>query len=109
MATFAQKSFQRRHIGISEDEKSEMQPHVRDAEPALALFVPDGKPLMFYEYIVRLAKEGLAEGGTLYLEINRRFGTEVKQLLENSGFKEVEISRDLHGNERFVIAKRNSN
>lgn len=93
---------------VTLEEKADMQPHVKDAEPALALFVPDDRPLMFYEYIGRVAKEGLVEGGTLYLEINRRFGTAVKKLLENCGFKEVEISRDLHGNDRFVIAKQNT-
>jgi release factor glutamine methyltransferase len=93
---------------VLEQEKADMEPHVKDAEPALALFVPDEDPLVFYEYIAKAAKTGLTAGGTLYLEINRRFGQEVKELLENTGFDEVELMQDLHGHDRFLKARQNN-
>lgn len=90
---------------VLEEEKALMDPHVKDAEPATALFVPDDRPLLFYEYITGAARKGLAEGGHLYLEINQRFGQEVKDLLSEVGFTEVEVLKDLHGHDRFVKAK----
>ncbi|GGD37196.1 peptide chain release factor N(5)-glutamine methyltransferase [Muriicola marianensis] len=90
---------------VLEEEKNQMEPHVKDAEPATALFVPDDRPLLFYEYIAKAGRKGLADGGYLYLEINRRFGQEVKELLSEVGFKDVEVIKDLHGHDRFVKAK----
>jgi release factor glutamine methyltransferase len=87
---------------VMEEERKDMEPHVKDAEPALALFVPDDRPLLFYEYIAKQAYKALVNGGKLYLEINRRFGQEVKGLLEGHGFTAVEVSSDLHGKDRFV-------
>lgn len=94
---------------IPEQEKALMEPHVKDAEPSLALFVPDERPLIFYEYIAKAARTGLAKGGAIYVEINQRFGTELKALFEKSGFREVEVSPDLHGRDRYLKAKRGEN
>ncbi|SMP23223.1 release factor glutamine methyltransferase [Muriicola jejuensis] len=91
---------------VMEKEKAGMQSHVKDAEPALALFVPDERPLLFYEYIAKVAQKGLTDGGSLYLEINRQFGEEVKKLLEDSGFTKVEVIPDMHGHDRIVRAKK---
>ncbi|QBA64380.1 peptide chain release factor N(5)-glutamine methyltransferase [Muriicola soli] len=85
-------------------EKSEMEEHVKEAEPPMALFVPDDKPLVFYEYIVREARKALVEGGAIYLEINQRFGKEVSSLLKDHNFESIELSRDLHGRDRYVKA-----
>ena len=86
-------------------ERDAMDSNVKDYEPGQALFVPDNDPLMFYKAIAPYAAQSLARGGSLYLEINQRFGNEVKRLLEQNGFGEVRIIDDSYGKTRFVAAK----
>ena len=86
-------------------ERDAMDNNVKDYEPGQALFVPDNDPLMFYKAIAPYAAQSLARGGSLYLEINQRFGNEVKRLLEQNGFGEVRIIDDSYGKTRFVAAK----
>ena len=85
-------------------EREAMDSNVKDYEPGQALFVPDNDPLLFYKAIAPYAARSLERGGRLYLEINRRFGNEVKRLLEVSGFNEVRIIDDAYGNPRFAAA-----
>ena len=88
-------------------EREAMESNVKDYEPGQALFVPDNDPLLFYKAIAPYAAQSLERGGRLYLEINRRFGNEVKRLLEDNGFDEVRIIDDSYGNPRFATAVRN--
>ncbi len=85
-------------------ERDTMDRNVKDYEPGQALFVPDNDPLLFYKAIARYAGESLERGGRLYLEINQRFGAEVKRLLEDSGLDEVRIIEDSYGKVRFAAA-----
>lgn len=87
---------------VLEKEKPKMQDHVKNAEPALALFVPDLQPLMYYEYIAKVAKKGLRKGGRMYLEINEQFGKEVSKLLRSHNLMNIEVRQDLHGKDRFI-------
>jgi len=81
-----------------------MDRNVKDYEPAQALFVPDNDPLLFYKAIAPYAAQSLEPGGKLYLEINQRFGADVKCLLEQNGLDEVRIIEDSYGNVRFAAA-----
>lgn len=85
-------------------EREMMERNVKDYEPGQALFVPDNDPLLFYKAIAPYAAQSLEGGGKLYLEINQRYGNEVKQLLESSGFDEVRIVEDSYGKARFATA-----
>ena len=85
-------------------EREAMDRNVKDYEPGQALFVPDNDPLMFYKAISPYASQSLTNGGRLYLEINQRFGNEVKQLLEDNGLDDVRIIEDSYGKVRFAAA-----
>ena len=85
-------------------ERESMERNVKDYEPGQALFVPDNDPLLFYKSIAPYAMQSLVKGGRLYLEINQRFGAEVKRLLEENGFDEVRIIEDSYGKVRFAAA-----
>lgn len=85
-------------------ERDAMDRNVKDYEPAQALFVPDNDPLLFYKAIAPYAAQSLEPGGKLYLEINQRFGADVKCLLEQNGLDEVRIIEDSYGNVRFAAA-----
>ena len=87
-------------------ERETMERNVLDYEPGQALFVPDNDPLLFYKAIAPYAAQSLEPGGRLYLEINQRFGNEVKRLLEACGLDEVRIIEDSFGRVRFAAAVR---
>jgi release factor glutamine methyltransferase len=87
---------------IPESEGSSMHPNVVDYEPHEALFVSDEDPLRFYTAIAEFAFLHLVRPGSLYLEINERFGNQLKVLLLSTGFDKVEILKDIHGKDRFI-------
>ena len=92
---------------VPERDREGMHRNVRDHEPALALFVPDDRPLLFYEAIANKAAATLNPGGRLYLETYEAYHQELKQLLEDNGFTNVGCWNDLFGRPRFVVASRN--
>ena len=91
---------------VRDSEKSLMADNVLKYEPHLALFVEDSDPLIFYNRIAQIAKEGLAKGGFLFFEINEAFGNEVVALLVQLGFVDVELKRDMSGRERMVAGRK---
>ncbi len=84
----------------------EMKDNVLKYEPAEALFVDDGESMIFYEAIIDMAIEKLNPAGDLYLEISEREGRRVVALLEDNGFQEVELRKDLSGKDRMVKSVR---
>ncbi|MDP4240260.1 MAG: peptide chain release factor N(5)-glutamine methyltransferase [Bacteroidota bacterium] len=93
---------------VTEKEKSDMLPNVLDYEPHLALFVPNNDPLLFYRKIAEFARQHLHPNGKLYFEINREAGKPCIELLSGLGFHDVELKKDLSGNNRMVRAIRNA-
>ena len=91
---------------IGEGEKKNMEPNVLNWEPELALFVPDDDPLLFYRRIAEIGEKILSPQGVLYYEINQLYGRETVQLLIRKGYREVELRKDLSGNDRMIKALR---
>jgi len=85
-------------------EKALMKDNVLKYEPGTALFVPDKDPLIFYRKIVDNTYSKLKTNGKYYLEINERFGNEIKMLLSEKGLKDIVICTDILSKERFAIA-----
>ena len=83
-------------------EKAEINPNVLKYEPHLALFVEDNDALLFYRKIAELAKINLSENGNLYFEINQYLGKETVELLENLGFRNIELHKDIYNNNRMI-------
>lgn len=83
-------------------EKAEIRDNVLRYEPHLALFVPDDDALVFYRKIGEWAKRHLREKGRLYFEINQYLGPQTVSLLKEIGFKDVELRKDLAGNDRMI-------
>ena len=83
-------------------EKEEIKKNVLDYEPHLALFVEDTDALLFYRKIAQLALKNLAPNGLLFFEINQYLGKETVGLLENLGFKNIELKKDMYGNDRMI-------
>jgi len=87
---------------IRETEKTFMEKNVLDHEPELALFVPDEQPLIFYQRIADFSKIHLKNKGRLYFEINEAFGSECFTMLQQKGFSEVILKKDIHGKDRMI-------
>jgi release factor glutamine methyltransferase len=85
-------------------EKTWMHARVVNYEPAEALFVPDSKPLIFYEKIIQLLPQHLKPAGKVYLEINEAFGEPIAQKLALIGMQAIRICQDLHGKDRWITA-----
>jgi release factor glutamine methyltransferase len=83
-------------------EKQEIKKNVLDYEPHLALFVDDTDALLFYRKIAQLALKNLTPNGLLFFEINQYLGKETVALLENLGFKNIELRKDIYGNNRMI-------
>ncbi len=87
---------------IRESEKLVMLPNVLEYEPGNALFVPDSDPLVFYRSIAAFAIKNLAENGKLFLEINENLGHEMKNMLVDFGFCNIEIRKDINEKNRMI-------
>ena len=83
-------------------EKQEIKKNVLEYEPHLALFVEDSDALLFYRKIAQLALKSLAPNGKLFFEINQYLAKETVELLEQLGFKNIELRKDLMGNDRMI-------
>ena len=90
---------------VRELEKVEISANVLANEPHLALFVPDKNPLLFYNKIADLAKQQLNESGILFFEINQYLGKETVKMLEEKGFQNIQLKKDLFGNDRMLLCR----
>ncbi|HMJ69808.1 MAG TPA: peptide chain release factor N(5)-glutamine methyltransferase [Cyclobacteriaceae bacterium] len=84
-------------------ESSMMSPNVLEHEPHLALFVPDNDRLVFYKAIAKQAAKILNRPGVVFVEINERYGEDVKAIFIENGF-EAGIIRDIDRKDRIVKA-----
>ncbi|GET32447.1 release factor glutamine methyltransferase [Prolixibacter bellariivorans] len=91
---------------VKEEEKKLMQEHVVSHEPHLALFVSNDDPLIFYRRIAEFAQQHLSPEGTLYFEINEALGHETVSLLQENGFNNVTLRKDINGKDRMICATR---
>jgi release factor glutamine methyltransferase len=91
---------------VRELEKKEIKKNVLDNEPHLALFVKDNDALVFYKKIAELAQKNLSHNGELFFEINQYLGDEMMELLEKMEFKNIELRKDIYGNDRMIRGTR---
>ena len=91
---------------VMESEKALMRSNVLEHEPAMALFVPDEDPLVFYRAVARWAKFLLKEEGFLMVEINEVLGEETAEVFRLTGFVDVNVVKDLSDRDRFVTASK---
>lgn len=87
------------YIPISEREA--MHINVTNFEPAMALFVEDSDPLIFYREIACIAKSRLSERGALLFEIHELLADETLQMLQKEGF-EAELRHDFLNKPRMI-------
>lgn len=87
---------------ISSKDCTELEVDVKDHEPMLAL---DGGEdgLGFYRDITKQAKNYLVKGGMLAYEIGYNQSKDVRKIMEENGFVQIEEIKDLAYKDRIVI------
>ena len=91
---------------VRELEKKELKNNVLKNEPHVALFVENDNPLIFYSKIAELAKKYLNKNGLLFFEINQYLGTETIDLVNKKGLKNIQLKKDMFGNDRIIVASK---
>ena len=77
-------------------------------EPSDALFA-ENDGLYFYYEICQNALDYLADSGYLLFEIGYKQGNNVTEIMTSSGFKNVEVIKDLTGLDRVVVGQKIKN
>lgn len=85
-------------------EKATIQKEV-SFDPDLALYTSDTNGLEFYEKITMDAKNHLNKNGYLLFEMGLGQSNAIKAILENNGYKNIQIKKDLAEIDRVIIAK----
>lgn len=90
---------------IPKKDIEELMTEVKDFEPMNAL---DGGEdgLDFYRAIIKEAREWLRQDGWLFFEIGYDQGEDLKSLLNEFGYTEVEIRQDLAGLDRVALGRK---
>lgn len=87
---------------ITKKEMAELQSEVKK-EPTAALYGgEDG--LKFYRFLITNAKRFLKPNGKMLVEIGYKQAKDVVALYKAAGFEQIEVKRDLGGNDRVVSA-----
>ena len=87
---------------IMESERHLMRSNVVDFEPGLALFVPDGDPLLFYRAVAEWSRRFLLPEGKGISEINERLGGPAAEVFRAAGFPNTAVIDDIFERNRFV-------
>jgi release factor glutamine methyltransferase len=83
-----------------------LAPEVRDHEPPLALFPPGPDPTAIYARLAEEAREALAPGGALVVEIGQGMEDAVGRHLRAARLREGARRTDLQGIVRTLVAWR---
>lgn len=87
------------------NEKVNIQKEVR-FEPDLSLYTRDEKGLEFFEKITKQAPQFLKRNGYLIFESGYGQAYDIKRIMEDNGFYNIEIIKDLAGIDRVLSAIR---
>lgn len=85
-----------------------LSPEVRDFEPHLALD-GSGDGLSFYRRIAEGAPDHLRAGGRIFLEIGFDEAEDVRSILAERHFTDIEVHKDLSGRDRVVSGRYDGN
>ncbi len=89
---------------ITYKESNAMEDTVVSYEPHEALFVPNSDPLLFYKAIAEFGKKNLKKNGYLFFEINPLFADDIREMLDESGYKDIVVRQDIFGKTRMIKA-----
>ncbi len=88
---------------VTDEEYEKLLPEVKNFEPKLAL-VAGKEGLDIYKRLILEAKKHLKDDGMVSLEIGCNQAKDVSDILEENGYHNIEVLKDLPGLDRNVIA-----
>ncbi len=88
---------------IPQNQFDSLAPHVREFEPAMALFVPDRDRLIFYRALAEYGKKKLKKGGQIFAEIHEDHFVKLQGLFTAYGYTS-ELKKDMQGKQRMIRA-----
>ena len=91
---------------IPPSEKENIQTEVK-YDPQTALFTNDEKGLEFYEKITTNAPKILNKGGYLLFELGIDQSADVKKIMQQNNFSQIEIIKDLANIDRVIVGEIN--
>lgn len=94
---------------VAEAEYEQLDPSVRDWEPAEALIAAPGREgpgMAAIEAVVEEAPAWLATPGAVVIEIDPRQAAGAAEVARRAGFADVAVERDLAGRLRALVARR---
>jgi release factor glutamine methyltransferase len=83
-------------------ERESLAIHVKDHEPAVALFPPGEDPLIFYRKIASFGKDHLSAQGKMILELHAEKANECLTIFTKEGYQ-GKILKDMFGKERMLM------
>ena len=89
---------------IPQSVREQLHTNVKDYEPANALFVPDERPLVFYEALADLSLKVLKTNRHCHLETYEDFHEELVDMFLQKGFDYVETFLDINDRRRGICA-----
>ena len=90
---------------IPDTDAASLEPHVRDHEPALALFTgPDA--LVFYHALARHGARHIADGGVLWCELDADHADATAACFSGAAWASARVETDAARRARFVEARR---
>ena len=90
---------------ISKSDIETLMEEVKNHEPMMALD-GDEDGLIFYKKISEKLNEYLSDDGMIFYEIGYDQGKTVPDILKQYNFKDINVYKDLSGNDRVVIARK---
>jgi release factor glutamine methyltransferase len=90
---------------LTEKEWEEAQPEVRDHEPKEALVASDAG-MADLKMILNAAREQLAEGGIVALEMGIDHGEPMRAYAEKCGYVDIEVVQDDSHRDRFLFGRK---
>ena len=91
---------------VTPSERQQMQPNVLEYEPHCALFTPVDDSLIFYRRIAEFGLKCLKDRGKIFFEINETFSKETADILEQYGYSDIIMRKDINGKWRMIAATR---
>lgn len=91
---------------VLKSDKLHMHQNVLGYEPDSALYVDDTNALIFYKRILEFVDINLSKTGKIYFEIHEKKSNDLKQLLLNHQFKNIQFKSDFRNKIRFVKAEK---
>lgn len=81
-----------------------MSDNVLSYEPHEALFVADHEALIFYIAIAKWAWNSLKPNGRLFFEINEIYASQILLILDEFGYIEGQVKKDIYDKPRMITA-----